>query len=138
MARYFLGHTQHLEPPEEKKKELERKHGGVAWGGMQAGQDPERVDALEIPPAFGGGRDASGRPKAVPLKKGGIAFGLIGHGFHHVGPGEYVDLSDDVPIATVRAAAPQLMTKAEALAIGLCNEDGSVKAPPTVASKAKQ
>jgi hypothetical protein len=129
MARYFLGHTHHLEISEDRKQALERKYGGTVMGGMQAGQDPERADMVEIPLMFGGGKAADGKMKAVPLKKNGIAFGFLGHGFWHIGPGEYVDLSDDIPIATVRAAAPQLLTKAEALAAGLCNEDGSVKAP---------
>jgi hypothetical protein len=123
MARYFLGFS-HFE-----QKESKHLHGGMVCGGMLAGQDPERADMVEIPPAFGGGRDKSGKMKAVPLKKNGIAFGLLDHGFFHIGPGEYVDLSDNVPIATVRAAAPQLMTKAEALAAGICNDDGSPKSP---------
>lgn len=93
--------------------------GGEIGGGMEQGQDPDRPALLKIPPMFGGG--------TIPLKKGGIAFGLVGHQFYHVGPGEYVDLPDSVPSKSIRLMAPQLMTKDQGVAAGFVNEDGSLK-----------
>lgn len=108
MARYF-----HSGRAAEEVKEV----GGMIYGGMERGNDPDRPAILKTPPRFGHGE--------VPLKKGGIAFGFVGHGFWHIGPGEYVDIPDEIPSRAVKNMAPQLFTKEEAMAAGLCHEDGS-------------
>lgn len=87
-------------------------------GGIQTGQDEEYANRLQRPPMFGGG--------SVELKVGGIAFGLVGHDFYHIGPGEYVDLPDSVPTKVIKSLAPHLLTKAEAVAKGIAAEDGSL------------
>lgn len=105
MARFFLPKTE------------------GAQDGIHKGQDEDNASLLQRPPMFGGG--------TIELKPGGIAFGLVGYDFYHIGPGEYVDLPDMVPTKTIKALAPHLLTKAEAIVKGLANEDGSpvVKAP---------
>lgn len=113
MARFYHG---------SMPMQLDKKAGGEIGGGIEVGPDPDHPDRLPRPPMFGGG--------TVPLKKGGLAFSLVGHGFWHIGPGEYVDLPDSVSVAIVKNMAPQLMTKAEAVAAGIAYEDGSLKAAP--------
>lgn len=110
MARWYLGM--------KNEAREDKTIGGVIGGGMERGQDIDRPNVVLIPPLFGGG--------SVPLKKGGVAFGLVGKGFYHVGPGEYVDIPDDVPPRSVRLMAPQLLNKDQAMEAGICNEDGSL------------
>lgn len=105
-------------PVPKKKSDRDIETGG----GIEAGPDRDKPDFIPIPRMFGGGE--------IPLKKGGIAFGFVGHGFWHVGPNEFVDLPDSLSNETVRNKAPQLITKAEAIRAGLVNEDGSMKATP--------
>ena len=104
--------------PLKSEKANDKAAGGEIGGGMSAGQDPDHADVIKVPALFGGG--------TIPLKKGGIAFGLVDHAFYHVGPGEYVDLPDSVPTKSIRLMAPQLLSKTEGVAAGLVNEDGSL------------
>lgn len=119
MARWYLG-------TKNEQKE-DKAVGGCIGGGMERGQDPEFPNAIKKPPMFGGGM--------VPLKKGGVAFGFVGKGFYHVGPGEYVDLPDDIPVKSIRLMAPQLLNKEQAVEAGICHEDGSLKSPARQQSK---
>lgn len=105
--------------PLRSEKANDKASGGEIGGGMTAGQDPDRPDVIKVPSMFGGG--------TLPIKKGGIAFGLVDHAFYHVGPGEYVDLPDSVPSKSIRLMVPQLWNKEQAISGGLCNEDGSIK-----------
>lgn len=105
--------------PLKSEKVDDKKAGGEIGGGMESGQDPDHAQHVKRPPMFGGG--------LMPLKPGGIAFGLVGHDFYHVGPGEYVDLPDSVPVWSIRNMAPQLLSKSEAFKAGLCHEDGTLK-----------
>lgn len=88
--------------------------------GIHVGQDEENASRLQRPMMFGGG--------SIDLRPGGIAFGLVGYDFYHVGPGDYVDLPDTVPTKTIKAMAPHLLTKTEAIAKGIAAEDGSLVA----------
>lgn len=118
--RYFVPHG--LSTPSEVKP----KH--FAGGGIHVGQDPDYPHELVLPPMWGGGIDPMTRKaKTIPLKKGGVAFGVNGYQFYHAGPGEYFDIPDEVPVKTVKELAPQILTKNEAFAAGLCNDDGSPK-----------
>jgi hypothetical protein len=111
MARYYHGNM---------PKQFDKKAGGEIGGGIEVGPNSDYPDMLPRPPMFGGGM--------VPLKVGGLAFSLVGHGWWHIGPGEYVDLPDTVATAIIKNMAPQLLTKAEAVKAGIANEDGSLKA----------
>lgn len=62
--------------------------------------------------------------------EGSICFGLVGHGFYVVPPGGYVEIHG-VPEQTIKDAAPHLLTFAEALARGICDDMGRVKVPET-------
>lgn len=110
MARFYHGGM---------PQQFDKKMGGFIGGGIEVGPNPDFPDMLPRPPMFGGGM--------VPLKVGGLAFSLVGHGFWHIGPGEYVDLPDNVSNAIVKNMAPQLLTKAEAVRAGIANEDGSLR-----------
>lgn len=111
MARWYV--------PLKSEMRDDKAAGGSIGGGMAVGQDPDHPNQVKRPPMFGGGY--------VDLKPGGIAFGFVGHDFYHVGPGEYVDLPDSIPVKSIRLMAPQLMNKEQAIKAGLCNEDGSLK-----------
>lgn len=108
--------------PLNSEMAIDKSAGGEIGGTLQAGQNIDRPDVLKVPPMFGGG--------TIPLKKGGIAFGLVGHQFYHVGPGEYVDLPDTVPDRSIRGMAPQLMTKEQGIRAGFVNDDGTLVAKP--------
>jgi len=109
MARYFY-------PGSEKK--FVKEVGGDMFGGMEKGNDPDRHAIVVTPALYGRGEQ--------PLKSNGIAFGFVGHGFWHIAPGDYVDLPDSIPRGTVKNMAPQLLDKDEALAAGICHEDGTL------------
>lgn len=117
MARFYHGGME---------KQFNKKIGGDIGGGIEVGPNPDFPDMLPRPPMFGGGM--------IPLKKGGLAFSLVSHGFWHIGPGEYVDLPDSVSVAIVKNMAPQLLTKAEAVSVGIAYEDGSLRAAPAAVS----
>ncbi len=122
MARWYL-------PLKSELKE-EKSLGGAVGGGMERGQDIDHPNVVKIPPMFGGG--------TVELKPGGIAFGFVDYGFYHTGPGEYVDIPDQIPVKCIRLMAPQLLNKEQAIKAGLCHEDGSLKASPRAKSRDPQ
>ncbi len=111
MARFYHG---------KMAKQDDKKAGGEIGGGIEIGPNSDYPDMLPRPPMFGGGM--------VPLKVGGLAFSLVGHGWWHIGPGEYVDLPDSVDSKVIKNMAPQLLSKAEAVIAGIANEDGSLRA----------
>jgi hypothetical protein len=117
MARFYYAG---MEPREDKNI------GGVVGGGIERGPDPDRPNILPVPFMWRSMYGAS-----VPLKKGGIAAGFVGWGWFHIGPGEYVDLPDSIPTRTVKTKCPQLLTKEEAMEIGMANEDGSLRKVPS-------
>lgn len=121
MARYYL--PAQVAPMAETKE-------GWKGGGMASGPDPDQPKRVPIPPMFSS-RPTMQNPGAAlrthwDLKPGGIVVSFVGHGAHHVGPGESIDLSDEIPTAVVLAHAPQLLTKEQAIERGIANEDGSI------------
>ncbi len=79
----------------------------------------EGKDTIPVPPSFGGGER--------PFVQGALTLGVVGVGFCVVEPGSYVDLPDEMSRQAVRDFAPQLLSKDEAIKVGFCNEDGSIK-----------
>jgi hypothetical protein len=61
--------------------------------------------------------DMYGRPipELVPWEAGSIAIGILGHGFHVVPLGGYVDFDVTLPEKVVKDAAPHLLSEAEYL-----------------------
>jgi len=92
---------------------------GLIGGAIEAGPNPDRPGFLHRPPLFGGGE--------VPLKQGGVTLSIVGVGWWHIGAGEYVDLPEGIPVATVKDLCPQLLTLAEAVTAGLAYEDGRAR-----------
>lgn len=123
MARYYLRQDNALH-------EVKDKNGlRVTGGGLEKGNHPEDPEMIQRPPMFGGG--------AVRFRPGSVAFGFKDHGFHVVGPGEFVDLPEILTVNQVKNMVPQLLTKKEAMEIGLANEDGSLRAPISERARTK-